>query len=308
MKCAIISCKGLGDGLISTILSYNLHLNGHETITFHNGNFSELSYWFKDLVIKKFPTIEKISCFFEEFDKIFISHDSTDPFIKAAIEMGKRQFPEKTYVLNPSFSRNIGKQPFYEDALFRRDISMVDNMTNFCENILKFEKVVKLNGISSPYSIEHRKNKLDIFIHPTSAKKGRSWSKKKFLLLFERLKKRGFNPKFIMNEHEKKDWDMDKVISFDSLDLLAKELYQVGYFIGNDSGIGHLASSLNIPVICISRSKRTTDLWRPGFGKVAVVYPSNLIPNISGFRLRDKKWQYFISVKKVLKGFYSLID
>lgn len=307
-KCAIISCKGLGDGLISTILSHNLSLNGYETVTFHNGSFCELSNWFKGLPIKKFPKIENLPLFFEEFDKIFVSHDSEDPFIQAIIRKGKKEFKEKMWVLNPSFSRKTGQQLYYEDALFRREICMVENMKNFCESILKLEKISDKNGIGSPYNLEHRKNKKTIFIHPTSAKKGRSWSRQKFLILSSKLKKMGFQPVFIMSLQEKKEWSEEEVISFGSLDDLAKDLYQAGYFIGNDSGIGHLASSLQIPLVCISRSKRTTDLWRPGWGRVKVVYPSTLIPNISGFRFRDKNWQIFVSVRKVLQTFKDLLS
>src|SRR5690348_18510042 len=33
--CAVFSCQGMGDGLISLVLSNNLHLNGAEATTFH---------------------------------------------------------------------------------------------------------------------------------------------------------------------------------------------------------------------------------------------------------------------------------
>ena len=36
-------------------------------------------------------------------------------------------------------------------------------------------------------------------------------------------------------------------------------------------GLLDLASSLGIPVLCYLEAKRTTDLWRPGWGKVKVV-------------------------------------
>ena len=36
MRAAVFSSKGIGDGLISLILSHNLHLNGYNVVTFHD--------------------------------------------------------------------------------------------------------------------------------------------------------------------------------------------------------------------------------------------------------------------------------
>jgi ADP-heptose:LPS heptosyltransferase len=308
MKSLVISCRGLGDGLVSAVLSYNLYLNGYDVITLHDGNFHQLEKWFPCLSFKKFPK-ESLNIF-NEFDKIFVSYDSVDPFIQSIIKEGKKHFPEKIKVLNPSISRKIGSQPFYEDAYFTRDISIVENIYNFCENILKLKKLSKKNGIRCPYDLDFRKNKKTVVIHPTSAKRGRSWPKENFLKLALRLKKGGFSPVFIMSEQEKKGWVSEgiDVRGFSSFDDLAKVIFESGFFIGNDSGIGHLASSLGICTLSISRSKRTTTLWRPGFSKGRVVCPSNLIPNISGFRLRDKKWKSFISVNNVFKNFLKIVS
>jgi heptosyltransferase III len=312
-KCLVVSCRGLGDGVISLILSNNLYLNKNEVITFHNEGFSQLQRWFSHLPIKKFPEISAVRDIVKDFDQIFVFYDRVDPFIQALIREGKTKFPNKIKVLNPCFSRSEGNQPYYEDSYFRRDISIVDNIDSFCRNVLKLQIVTKSNGIKCPYDLIFRKNISRVVIHPTSAKKGRSWLKEKFIDLYGKLKKRGFSPSFVMSKNEMEAWsegvteEID-IEGFDSFDDLAKYVYQAGYFIGNDSGVAHLASAFGIPVLCISRSKRTTDLWRPGWGKVIVIYPSTLIPNISGFRLRDKKWKFFISTNRVLKNFLKIVD
>ena len=308
-KALVISCKGLGDGVISMILSHNLSLNGYDTLTLHNGIFYNLQKWFPHLLIETFPPLDKIPELIDNFDKIFISYSSDDPFIQSLINQSEASAFDKVKVLNPSFSKKVGQQPFYSDAYFKPDISMVKNMHMFCKNILKLEMTTEENGIACPHALSHKKYNKRVVIHPTSAKKGRSWEKTKFLKLFQKLQKKGFDPCFIMNMKEKESWLEEektyKIKTFSSFDILASFLYESSYFIGNDSGIGHLASSLKIPVICISRSKRTTDLWKPGWGDVKVVYPPRWIPNISGFRFRDKNWQKFIFVSDVLRGFCS---
>jgi ADP-heptose:LPS heptosyltransferase len=76
--------------------------------------------------------------------------------------------------------------------------------------------------------------------------------------------------------------------------------------IGNDSGIGHLASCLNLPTLIICRSKIAAPFWRPGWTSGEVILPPAWIPNLKGLRFRDKYWQKSITVPKVLKSFNLL--
>lgn len=310
-KCANFCCSGLGDGMISMILSHNLFLNGFETVTFHNGDFFQLQKWFEHLPIEKFPKIEHIPDLIREYDQIFVSYDSVDPFIQALIKEAKEKYPNKIKVLNPSFSKNNGNQPFYRDALFKNDISMVENMENFC-TLIGLEKVTKENGMKCPYDLVSRKNSKQVVIQPTSAKKGRSWTREKFFKLADKLKAADFNPCFVVSSKEALSWQdvLDRgftLKAFGSLDEVAKFVYESGFMIGNDSGMGHLASCLKLPTLCISRSKRTTDLWRPAWKEGIVIYPFSLIPNISGFRIRDKYWKFFITSDMAFKSFLKLV-
>ena len=312
-KCLVLSCKGLGDGIIAMILSHNLFLNQYEVITFQEGNLDHLQRWFPHLPIRKIPKGYAPEDALKDFDQLYVFHDTSNSFTLELIEEGKAKYPEKIKVLNPCISRTVGNEPYHKDACFNRKISIVDNIENFCRNILKLEIVTKENGIKCPSSLVTRKNKRRVVIHPTSAKPGRSWTKEKFLDLYDTLLKLQFEPCFVMSKKEKESWASgvreDVIIKgFDTFDDLAAFVCESGYFIGNDSGVGHLASSLGLPVLCISRSQRTSQLWAPNWGKVKVVYPSNLIPNIKGFRFRDKKWKYFLSKRKVLKNFLKLVD
>lgn len=71
--------------------------------------------------------------------------------------------------------------------------------------------------------------------------------------------------------------------------------------IGNDSGIGHLASCLGLPTITITKSTSKHYRWRPGWGK------NRLINAPFQAKWHQKYfWQFFISVNRVYKAFNSL--
>jgi ADP-heptose:LPS heptosyltransferase len=95
---------------------------------------------------------------------------------------------------------------------------------------------------------------------------------------------------------------------FPSLNLLAHFIYESGYLIGNDSGLGHLASALGIPTLTLCRRKAWANMWAPSFSKGVVVTPQSWIPNIRGLRLRDRYWKKFISVSMAERAFEKLIQ
>ncbi len=309
-KAAIFSCKGLGDGLISLTLANNLHINGFLVDTYHPDKLFQLQSWFSDLNILSFPEEDTIDKLISSYDIIFVSYDDSS-FISKLIDKGKKD--NKLIVLNPSPSKKIGSQPYYKDAYFDPTINMAENIKRFCKAVLHLDKSVNINNIHPPKDLVYRKNDNRIIIHPTSAKEGKNWPKKKFIELAKLLKRNNKNPVFVMSKKEKKAWANVEnlgftIMGFDDLSDLSSYIYESYAMIGNDSGIGHLASSLKIPTVSIFRNYRSSQLWRPGFYKNIAVYPSRYIPNISSFRIRDKHWKKFISCKKIIKAYQKIID
>ncbi|MEI6242020.1 MAG: glycosyltransferase family 9 protein [Chlamydiota bacterium] len=308
MTIAIVSCPGLGDGLISLALANNFYINKKEVVLFHSGSFSELQPFFPYVSIRKFPShLEEIF----SYEKIFVFYDFSHPFIKTLILEGKKQFLEKIWVINASFSSRKGKQPYYEDAKFEPHLSMVQNMELFCSRILHLPKVTKEVFWKFPEDRAIQKNPKKVILHASGAKVEKRWPIEKFLLLYRLLESMGFAPLFVFSEKEKEEWNFllkEKVAVrfFPTCEELAKEVSSAGYMIGNDSGVGHLASCFGLPTVSIFCHKRKSLLWRPGFCRGEVVYPSPGIPNISCFRLRDIFWKRFISVSKVLRAFKKL--
>lgn len=309
-KAAVFCHNGLGDGMISLVLSNNLHLNGWRVDTYQNA-IGPMQKWFPHLPIIHYPEMDEIEKILHSYEWFFIFHNDTSDWIQKLIREGKRRYPERVKIIYAYPSKRIVNEPYYSDTLINPAIPLVESLRLFCEQILLLSKSTKSNGLIPPIDLKFRENANRIAIHPTSSRPGKNWSKEKFFEVACRLKDQNYDPVWIVGPGERKEWEsfarMDfKMPEFSTLDDLASFVYQSGFLIGNDSGLGHLASFLNIPTLTITRRRALANLWAPSFAKGVVVTPSRWIPNISGFRCRDRYWQKWISVQKVLKAFNRL--
>ncbi len=305
-RCAVFCCRGMGDGIISLVLSNNLQLNGGTVTTFHPflESFQPL---FPDLPILKFPPLEDLEESLSQFDQFFIFFERSAPVL-GVLNYCLRVYPDKTTVLNPiATPRN--DYPYWEGGRFDGNRPFLDNLYAFCKDILGLRVVTKANGIALPEHIRLRHFKNRVVIHPSSSREGKNWPKQKYLQLCKHLQKKGFIPSLILTEEEKKGWDENLWIAplFSNPVEMASYVAQSGYMIGNDSGIGHLASCLGLPTLTICRHKQASKFWRPSWARGVVVTPPPWIPNIRGFRLRDQYWKKLISVDKVLERFEKLL-
>ncbi len=319
-KIAVFSCPGLGDGLISLHLAWLLQLNGYMVELFHNGDFQQLQEW-TAIPIRKYPPVCNIEKLFREYDQIFVSQDLNSNYVQTLIKEGKQKDSQKILVLNPAPSKKYYQQKYYADCCFRPDITMVQNLNLFAQNILKLKKISASSPLMVPQKLQVKidsqiDEKRKIIIHPTASRPGKNWPCQKFLQLADFLEKyfpikhsftkHSFTKQnckvfFVISEKEKQEFfdPKNRIKTFSNLHDLAGFLLDAALFIGGDSGVGHLASALNVSTCSIFRSYRQASLWRPGWGKNKIIAPSSLIPNIRGFRLRDKKWKSFISLRQV---------
>ncbi|MDN3507441.1 MAG: glycosyltransferase family 9 protein, partial [Simkaniaceae bacterium] len=149
-------------------------------------------------------------------------------------------------------------------------------------------------------------------IHPTSKDPKRTWPRKKFITLARNLQQEGYTVSFLVGPDEYAQWQDLSTEFFipqcASLNDTAKHLATCDYFIGNDSGLGHLASNLHIPTLTIAGNPKQITYWRPAFSPGLVITIPFELPNFKGinFRLRDVFWQNFISVSRVRKAFNKL--
>ena len=150
--------------------------------------------------------------------------------------------------------------------------------------------------------LQHHKYPTRIIIHPTSGNTIRNWPASKYIKLAKLLAAQGWQPLFCLAPAERKTWASNIDHKFlmpncATISELAGFVYESGYMIGNDSGIGHLASSLGIPTLTII-NRHNHFHWRPGWAIGRTVTPVFKLP-----KLHKKYWPYLISVTRVLKTF-----
>ncbi len=288
-RCAVFSCLGLGDGLIALVLSNNLQRNGYEVDTFHP-SLTGLQSFFPHLPIFSFP--EKVG----EYDHYFVIYEKT-PWMLRVLEECPR---DSLKILNPIATLK-NDYPYWEVGRFQGDKPFATNLYIYCRDILKLKETVRDNGIIGK---DGRKYPKRVVIHPTSSRPGKNWPREKFLELADKLKKEGYEPVFCVSPKEKAEWPEGR--DFPNLAEMAQFVCESGYMVGNDSGIGHLASSFGLPTVTICRSPLAGNFWRPAWAHSEILYPPQWVPNLKGLRLRDKYWKSWISVNRVLSAWRTL--
>lgn len=311
LRAGVFCHNGLGDGINCLVLSNNLHLNGWQVDTFQN-TIGSMQNWFPHLSVQPYPKLEELPRILSSYDWYFVVQNDTDEFVLQLIREGKKRFPDQIKVLYLYPSPNIVNEPYYLDCLTNPKASIAENMRLVCEKIIQLPKITKSNGFTPLSGLVKHKYPNRVVVHPTSARLTRNWPKEKFVKLALHLRKEGYELVFVPGGiKEQEDWRDVKnlgfeIQSFPSLDALSRFIYESGYLIGNDSGLGHLASALGIPTLTLCRRKAWANMWAPSFCKNIVITPASWIPNIRGLRLRDVHWKKFISVGKVIRGFKKL--
>ncbi|WP_253556552.1 glycosyltransferase family 9 protein [Robbsia andropogonis] len=123
------------------------------------------------------------------------------------------------------------------------------------------------NGMRPPSPLLHREHDKRVVIHPVASNTFKTWDAAKFVRLAHGLRHRGLQPCLAVPPDEASAWHQRApgidVVAFAALPDLAAFLYTSGWFIGNDSGIGHLASALDIPTVSVFPRKGLAQRWHP---------------------------------------------
>ncbi|RFU49847.1 hypothetical protein D0B32_03935 [Paraburkholderia sp. DHOC27] len=185
---------------------------------------------------------------------------------------------------------------------------MAQRFADFAATRFGLTDAVTSNGMQAPAELVFRRYGSRVAMHPEASTADKRWLPRRFLELSRRLKEAGFQAEFALEARERERWttlkgELPPLRSFASTALLAAWLYESGWFIGNDSGVGHLASSLGIPTLTIFRRRGVAERWRPGFSTGDIVLPSWWLPTAG---LKERWWRESISVKRVLRAFAAL--
>jgi heptosyltransferase-3 len=119
-------------------------------------------------------------------------------------------------------------------------------------------------------------------IHPAAAFETKRWAAENFARVAEYLAERGFAPVAIAAPHEREVLDDllgEASIKITSLDLALPEVTALAarsrIFVGNDSGIAHIAAAVGTPSVVIFGSSNIA-AWRPWNRAVAQVVAEEL--------------------------------
>jgi hypothetical protein len=286
-KIGVIPANGIGDSLIMHMVSYLLQSKGVEVTTFSN-HLHSFGPWLEGYQFALQPKLAEIETTFSRFDALFLQHDNTEK----AYAIKRLDLP--IYTLYGSYKPSKhGPFDHKYDFVCNPQQTMVFNTMSAMAHF--FSDQTEKTGLKPPPDLVYENHPKRIAIHPTSASQEKNWPKEKFLNLANQLAIKGYEPVFTVSPSERSEWNSPL---FPTLGDLTSFLYQSHAFIGNDSGLGHIASYLQIPHLIIGQDPKQLRLWRPGWGRGAIV---TLPPFLAYWNICKKNWKSIISEKEVIK-------
>ena len=252
----------IGDSMYLMVLLRDLLRQGDD-LTLIGGVIYPLRHWFPDISPERYipdPVDDAArDALLGRFDRI--------------VQMFPRPMAGRLLAEDPSVAprllRLVELPGFYSRAhvLFalmaagRTHLGLRDTVTDAAAGVSRG------NGMRPPAPLRHREHVTRVVIHPVASNTFKTWDAAKFVRLAQGLRRRGLRPCFAVPPDDADAWRLRAggidVAAFAALPDLAGFLYTSGWFIGNDSGIGHLASALDIPTLSIFPRKGLAQRWHP---------------------------------------------
>ena len=284
-RIAFISSHRLGDTLLGMIVVNNLRREGFAVEVFSQVVFG-LKEWFPGITV--FP--------FSEFK------NRASTYQHIWVERPNRRIDLTDC---PQTKSNVVLK---ESPLYRMALPMSTIHQLICQYELGIAHPVVENGLVIPESAQATKDPQKIIIHPTSSSRLKNWKMQGFIQIGRLLQDQGFDPEFIVAPQ-----DVNIPIrlreaglncySHSDLGSVARRLCTASWFIGNNSGIGHLASNVRTPTITLFALPRRVGRWQPCWAPATAVLPalSEKIPEL----LRHIIWKHWITPEGVLAAFQN---
>ncbi|OTP66585.1 glycosyltransferase family 9 protein [Caballeronia sordidicola] len=287
-RVAFSMSNAIGDSLVCMVIVHNLIASGVDVSVF-GGPAHQLAAWFPSAHILPLPHDSLIEETFARFDAVFQMHH----------EQPVSRLLERHHHVITLHNVEYGNQ----------EGCMGERFAQYCRDELGINNATRRNGMTAPNGLVHRRHANRVIIHPEASTGEKRWLRTRFIEVAATLKARGFEVVFIIAPHERERWD-DLLHwgivapNIHDLDKLAGYVYESGWFIGNDSGIGHLASSLGIPSVIVFRRRNVSEKWRPAWGDIEVVLPWQWMPSAY---LKEKWWRETLTCARVLAGFDAIV-
>jgi len=285
-KVAILMAPRLGDSLLMMVIANNFRNNGAQVSIF--GDYIwQLRDWFPGFAIHRSLTEQQAHAALSSFDRAIQMHPGW-PFDLTQQHPNAVIYDEHVVITGKGFVKAY-------------------QMRDFCRDYFGFAGCTHSNGMVAPGGVQKNRYPRRVAIHPTSTGALRCWAPKHFGRLATDLIKAGFEPAFIVSPDERADWQWVTGVGAalpdnQGLDGVARYIRESGWFIGNESGIGHLASAAGIPVLTLTGRMKRTRAWRPAWSISRIVAPWY----IPGGRLRDRYWRILLTPQHVMWAFGKL--
>ncbi len=304
----ILSAKGIGDALLMMVTAHQMHQSGYD-LSFYHEQAPLIAPLFPHLQILPYPEDPLLLPMIESSCLTILQNDHGARACYLFEERKKKpQIPLIGFF--PRRSPYLMKSDFY----FFPDQPIVHQIAKATAILLGQQKIKLDNGLKISANHIYRRHPRRVILHPMSNNTQKNWSLEKFIHLAEKLRELGFAPEWMMSASEKRNFEHPSlkqfpIITFPSLIESSEYLYESGFFIGNDSGLGHLASNVKIPTVTIGSNAKWVSLWRPGWHQNKMITPIIPLPNFKGIpilRLREKWWCSLISPNQVIKAMMRL--
>jgi heptosyltransferase III len=327
-KVALVSFDSLGDSLIYLMMAENLRLNGY-LLTLYSNVADQIKHWLPNLTINPYPASDMDSEL-NGYDLVIMSPPS---YLRRQMTEETIQEMRQKWLLicqsTPS-SWQFDHTERLKSTLIPEQFSRIQNLTNcsgsirykeflhenvvemtlqFMKEKMQLQVLTKSVALSPPPNLQHRRFKKRIIVSPDSAgPEYKNWSPNRYIKLCQQLKLKGYDPHIVVAPKHHETWQLIQGNHFETpifqnINDLASYIYESGALIANDSGNGHLASFLNIPVVTIYRKRNRFFYWRPSWSQGRVVCPVLTLPWFGG----KKIWKPFVRHVSVIQSLEEIL-
>jgi heptosyltransferase-3 len=286
-RVAFVMSARLGDTLIAMVIVRNLVAHGVR-VTVFSQHLSVLKDWFPRFDLQPALQPQTVRSSLDGYDTVVHTY--------AADVVGDvRSWHPRAWVMD-------------EWAVYRQIKPMLDIQLDVCRTMFGLTELSRSNGIHIPATVDTRVARRRAVIHPTASALHKQWLPQRFLRLARQLEAQGYEPCFVVAPGERMGWmwvesSGYELVSHASLADLAGWLASAGVFVGNDSGIAHLASNIGVPVVSLAMRPRIARRWAPGWSPSVTLTPIPLMP---GRMLREAFWKHLLPVSRVVNAVEGL--
>lgn len=330
LQIAVVSFDSLGDSLLYLLLAYNLQKNNFDVTYFGNIGY-QLSDWFPSLKILPYPEFSAMDEALSGYQLVIMSPPRSvrnrleaDPeylkylrekyllicqktpvsWVYDHTERLKSLLPPDLFESVKALAKSSGPIRFRHF----KDESAVEILCAYMREKMQLSVVSRHVAYTPLQQLKFRYYDKRIIVSPDSAgPEDKNWGKQQFLSLCRQLRNIGYQPVIVVSPANHSEWQMlsqgeFETPLFENISHLASYIYESALLVANDSGNGHLASFLGIPVVTIYKKRNPKFHWRPDWAAGKVVCPILVITFFS-YRV----WRPFVSTGMVLSAISELL-